>query len=336
MELDFSYKPDITKDYLLKYNTEEAYMEYYLGVKVSKKLICNPLRKDKNPTASFFRNSKGELIFHDFNGSFYGNFISVVMTKYACKYHQALDIIAKDFGLLKGQNNYHSVIQSSTSFVKTNEPADIRVEIKDFSEDELKWWGKQGVSLELLNKYKVYSCRTVFLNGNIQTIKTKDNFIFGYYGGTMQGKELWRIYYPKRKEYRFLTNWPSKKVQGYSQLPKKGTLLVITKSMKDTMCLRGLGVTACAPNSETQWLSENMLNDLKERFTYIVTFYDNDRPGMFNMAKIRRNHPELLYFFIPHKFKVKDISDFYKKYGRQNTLKFTKYYIKKLSNYVKK
>ena len=206
MKLDFSYKPDITKDYLLKYNTEEAYMEYYLGVKVSKKLICNPLRKDKNPTASFFRNSKGELIFHDFNGSFYGNFISVVMTKYACKYHQALDIIAKDFGLLEGRNNYHSVIQSSTSFVKTNEPADIRIEIKDFSEDELKWWGKQGVSLELLNKYKVYSCRTIFLNGNIQTIKTKDNFIFGYYGGTMKGKELWRIYYPKRKEYRFLTN----------------------------------------------------------------------------------------------------------------------------------
>ena len=78
------------------------------------------------------------------------------------------------------------------------------------------------------------------------------------------------------------------------------------------------------------------ISDLKERFTYIVTFYDNDRPGMFNMAKIRRNHPELLYFFIPHKFKVKDISDFYKKYGRQNTLKFIKYYIKKLSNYVKK
>lgn len=68
------------------------------------------------------------------------------MTKYVCKYHQALDIIAKDFGLLEGQNNYHSVIQSSTSFVKTNEPADIRVEIKDFSEDELNG----GVSKEFL------------------------------------------------------------------------------------------------------------------------------------------------------------------------------------------
>lgn len=38
MELDFSYKPDITKDYLLKYNTEEAYMEYYLGSKSFKKI----------------------------------------------------------------------------------------------------------------------------------------------------------------------------------------------------------------------------------------------------------------------------------------------------------
>lgn len=101
------------------------------------------------------------------------------------------------------------------------------------------------------------------------------------------------------------------------------------------MCLKGLGVTACAPNSETQWLSENMLNDLKERFTYIVTFYDNDRPGMFNMAKIRRNHPELLYFFIPHKFKVKDISDFIKIWSAEY-FKIYKVLYKKLSNYVKK
>ena len=335
MALDFTFQPDITKDYLLKYNTEETYMEYYLGVKVSKKLICNPLRKDKHPTASFFRNSKDELIFHDFNGTFYGNFISVVMTKYNCTYHQALKIIAQDFGLIDKCSNYQPVKQSSTTFVKTTEPADIRVEVQEFSKKELKWWSQYGITLELLKKYKVFSCRTIFLNGNIQTIKTKDNLIFGYYGGKMKNKELWRIYYPKQKNYRFLTNWASKKVQGYEQLPKSGTLLVVTKSMKDVMCLKSLGITAIAPNSETQWLSEKMLNDLKQRFKYIVTFYDNDKAGKLNMAKIRHNHPELLYFMIPKRFKSKDISDFYKDWGRKNTLEFIKHYIKKLSIYVK-
>ena len=333
--MKFNLTPNITKDYLLKYNTEETYMEYYLGVKVTKKLICNPLRQDKHPTASFFRNSKGELIFHDFNGTLYANFVGVVMAKYSCTYHQALSAIAKDFHLLDGTNNFKTVVQSSTTFSKIDEPSDIRIETKEFSKEELEWWNQYGITLELLNKYKVFSCKTVFLNGNIQTIKTKDNLIFGYYGGKMNGKELWRVYYPKRKEYRFLTNWPSKKVQGYKQLPKSGNLLIITKSMKDTMCLRGLGIIAIAPNSETQWLSKTMLSELKERFKYIVTFYDNDRPGLYNMAKIRKEHSDLFYFYIPKKFKAKDISDFYMKYGREKTLKFIKHYITKLSNYVK-
>lgn len=67
------------------------------------------------------------------------------------------------------------------------------------------------------------------------------------------------------KEYRFLTNWHTKRSKVIVSYLKKVALLVITKSMKDTMCLKGLGVTACCvSNSETQWLSENMLNDLKK------------------------------------------------------------------------
>ena len=53
---------------------------------------------------------------------------------------------------------------------------------------------------------------------------------YGYYGGKEDNVELWRIYFPKKKQYRFLTNWKAKQIQGYKQLPKSGKLLVITKS----------------------------------------------------------------------------------------------------------
>lgn len=335
MALNFTIEPKITKDYLLSQYSEETYMQYYLGVEVKKGLFCSPLRKDNNPTCSFYRNSSGELIFKDFNGSFYGNFISVVMTKYSVNYHQALKIIANDFGIIKRKNiqKHEGVIQVSTPKLNTSGHAKIQVEIKDFTKAELDWWNQYGITPQILKKYHVYSCKTVFLNGNISNTYDGKTLMFGYYGGMMQGNELWRIYFPGRHTFRFLTNWPAKKIQGYKQLSKTGKLLIITKSMKDVMCLRSLGINACAPNSENLFVSDSVLADLKTRFKYIVVFYDNDLAGIANMKKIKKEHPELVYFFIPRRFKAKDISDFHKKYGKKNTSKFIKKSILKYKQY---
>ena len=94
------YEPKITKKYLLERQTQETYLEYYLGIPVKKGLFKSPLRNDNSPTCSFYRNASGDIIFNDFSGLFYGNFISVVMYKYSCSYYKALQIIANDFVIL--------------------------------------------------------------------------------------------------------------------------------------------------------------------------------------------------------------------------------------------
>lgn len=94
--------------------------------------------------------------------------------------------------------------------------------------------------------------------------------------------------------------------------------------MKDTMCYYSLGIPAIAPNSETLFVSDDVLNSLKNRFKYIIVHYDNDKAGKYNLAKIRKLHPELIYYFIPNSYKAKDISDFYKKYNREKTINFIK------------
>ena len=319
--MDFTFEPKITKGYLLSKYSEETYMEYYLGIKVKKGLVCSPLRQDNTPTCSFYRNKSGELIFHDFSGDFYGNFINVVMRKFNVGYYKAIDIIASDFGFTKKINSVE--VKQSESKIEKSAPSNIQVEIKEFSKRELNWWKDYGVTQEILKKFHVYSCKNIFLNGEL--INTNNNnLIFGYYGGKKDNLELWRIYFPGRKMYRFLTNWPSKKIQGYNQLPKTGKLLVITKSMKDCLTLYSLGISAIAPNSENIFVSDSVLEDLKKRFKYIVVMYDNDIPGISNMRKIKKKHPELLYYFIPRKYEVKDISDFYKKYKKKKTLEFIK------------
>ena len=332
MNLDFTFEPKITKSYLISQYSEEPYMEYYLGIKVAKGLFCSPLRRDNTPTCSFYKNKSGELIFKDFNGSFYGNFISVVMEKYHVSYYKALQIIAEDFNLSKRHTDKVAVnpIKPSTTVFKDTGPADVRVEIKDFTQEELNWWNSYGITLDILKKFNVYSCKNIFLNGELFKTIYKDNFMFGYYGGKKDNLELWRIYFPKQSNYRFLTNWPAKKIQGLKQLKKDGDICVITKSMKDTMCLYSLGISAIAPNSENLFIADTILERLKSKFKYIIVLYDNDLPGIQNMRKIKKKHPELIYFYIPRHYNAKDISDFYKKYGKDKTLEFVKDHLNKL------
>lgn len=126
---------------------------------------------------------------------------------------------------------------------------------------------------------------------------------------------------PGNRKLKFISNKDASTLQGAVNLPKKGgDLLCITKSLKDTMLLYELGVPAIAPNSENIFLSEEQLDKLKSKFSKIYVFFDNDLPGISAMAKISKQHPELKYLFIPRKYGAKDISDFYKKYGKDKTI----------------
>ena len=255
------------------------------------------------------------------------------MEKYHCTYHNALKIIAKDFGYIqnaeitKTTTNKKVDIKIQPKFDGEKETF-IQVEIKDFSESELKWWNSFGITKTTLHKYKIYSVKTVFVNGNIYVQSTQHSPIYGYYFGKKGNIEQWRIYMPKRKEFRFIGNVPTKTLQGYKQLPESGKLLVITKSMKDVCLLSTLGIPAIAPNSETQFVTDKVLEELRDRFKNIVLLYDSDLTGVKFMNKIRKQHHDLIVCMIPRKYKTKDISDFYQKYGKNETIKLIKESIK--------
>ena len=327
--MDFLFQPKITKKLILSRFSEEQLMEYYLHLPVKKGLFRSPLRRDKQPTCSFYRNKSGTLIFKDFATGQHLNVFDVVQSIFRCDYFESLRIIANDFGIVR-DNALHKnpgKINLNPIKIKDKEISKIQIEVQEFTDGELKWWGKYGISKDILKRFDVYSCKHVFLNDQLFAESQQHCPIFGYYGKKYQGLELWRCYFPKRTSFRFITNWPSKKIQGYDQLPKKGKLLVITKSMKDSMCLYSCGITACAPNSENLFIPDKVLEDLKNRFENIVVLYDNDRPGLYNMAKIRKEHPELTYVFIPKRYGSKDISDFYKDHGRKETLNLIKTFI---------
>lgn len=313
-------EPKITKEFLLSKNSEETYMSTYLRVPIKRGLFCSPLRKDNRPTCSFCHSKKGELMFHDFGTGFHENFVGIVMEIHKCSYQEALNIIAEDFGYISKAEDRPAVkIKVSNVKLEAKTETLIQIKPKAFSEQELKWWKGFGVTEKTLKKYKVFSCDSIFLNGDYFSSSSPRVPIYGYYCGKKNGQELWRIYFPSKRSFRFLSNVGKSYIQGAKQLPKTGDVLLITKSQKDVMLAYELGISAIAPCSEVLFLSNKQIQHLKKRFKTIVVCYDTDITGIHNLKQIKVNHPDLHTFFIPRKYGVKDISDFFKKYGEEET-----------------
>lgn len=313
------FKENITKEYLFsKGINQESIMTYYTGTNVnSKKLFLSPFRQDKHVTCSYYKSKSGILYLHDFATNEHINCFEVVMRLYNCNYYKALDIIAKDFGLIETSKEYEKIKNKPKIIdpIKESDLTIIQCQIKDFTDKELEWWNQFGINQKLLKKYHVFSIKHIFLNGELKFTSSETCPIYGYYfGKDKNGLERWKCYFPAKENYRFIGNLSKKILQGYQQLPKTGDLLVITKSMKDCMALKAFNIAACSPNSETLFINDKQLEEFKKRFKHIIVMYDQDRPGKHNMWLIRKQHPELNFFCMPKSLK-KDFTDTIKEIG---------------------
>lgn len=100
------------------------------------------------------------------------------------------------------------------------------------------------------------------------------------------------------------------------------------------MTLHSLGYAAVAPSGENVIIREEQMKELRERFKKVILLFDNDgsftdkRKGKGKYAT--RNYVEeydIPYTFIPED-KAKDISDFYKAYGRRESQSLMKQIVK--------
>ena len=325
-----SLKPEITKEFILSKINQESIMKHYTGNDVtSKKLVTSCLRNDNHVTVGYYKSKSGILYMHDFATNEHIDCWNLVMRKFNVNYYEALKIIAKDFNLIDNNSTVNkNSIPVNVEPLKETKSSIIQVQIKDFSKQELKWWEDFGINARLLKKYHIYSIQHVFLNGELKFISSEKNPIYGYYfGKDKNGIEKWKIYFPLRTEFRFLNNLSKKVLQGYHQLPKTGDLLVITKSMKDVVAMYGFGISAVSPNSETLFLDDKKLEEFKQRFKHILVLYDNDRPGLHNMWLIRKQHPELNYYYFPW-YLSKDFTDSIKLVGIDNMRDYVNEFLK--------
>ena len=313
----------ITLDWILSKVTEyDIYAKYIGEFKIG--LIYNsPFRKDKNPSFGIYYSKRtGQLLFKDHGTSDCGNVIKFVQL-YTGKTNYS-DIL-KD--IVDRLNITNDTKLTSTKQYKPPEETVIGVVRQDFTETDKSYWLQFNIDIDTLKKFNVSSIKYYLCNGIVKGIYKDTNPMYAY-----KVYNNFKIYRPLGDKYtKWRNNLTEYDIQGYEQLPQKGDTLVITKSMKDVMCLYKMGIPAVSPSSESTFLPTSVLNELKKRFKRILILFDRDVAGIKYLRKISQK-TGLEPMLIHKKFKAKDISDAIKLNGFE-TIK--NWFIKELNKYEK-
>lgn len=289
----------ITLDYILSKVTEYDIYARYIGQFKIGFIYNSPFREDKNPSFGIFRSRKsGKLLFKDHGNGECGDVIKFVeLYTGLTNYNDILNRIVTDMSItnntkLKSTKQYES------------KDTVIGVVRQDWTDVDKQYWSQFGITKETLTKFNVFSIKYYLCDGIVKGIYKNENPMYAY-----KVYDHFKIYRPLADKYtKWRNNLTPYDIQGYEQLPKKGDLLIITKSLKDVMCLYEMGYTAISPSSESTFLTPDVIDALKRRFKRILICFDRDISGVKNMRKISLK-TGLKGFLVHKKWKAKDISD---------------------------
>ena len=290
------------RDLLEKVSDYDIY-SYYLGAIKPKKLINSPLRPDDNvPSFAIFPTKDGALLFKDHGTGVAGNAIKFLKLYRGIDSREELE--RELLKIVKWVNPSQTTQKAVRRAENGSSELNFGIVRQPFTEVDKRYWKQFHISMNTLKKFDVFSIKYFLCNDVVRAIYKEENPMYAY-----KVDNRFKIYRPLASKYtKWRTNLTNANIQGYSQLPEFGNLLIITKSLKDVMCLYEMGFSAVSPSSETTFIPDDVLESLKERFKHIVILYDRDEAGVKNARQYSKRY-KLDAIFVHKKFKAKDISD---------------------------
>ena len=291
---------------------------YYIGKDFKYgRAMCSPLRKDRSPSFTVFKHSSGKYFFKDFSTGESGDCFTFLTKLFGLKRFDTYRLVDNDFQLGISTKSFTTPTKQYVGeHIKEYEnlkPSTTTIQIKSRpwnTQEDKTFWSKYGICCKILSKYNVRAAANVWVNDNLIVSSNRYNPIYAYHfpNGKM------KIYQPYSK-FKWLSNTSVSDLQGLSQLPLRGDTLVITKSLKDVMCLDVFGIPSVAPSSESCVIPADVVKDLTDRFARIYILYDFDRTGISFANRHRKLYGFIPLFFTNGKFntfdyKSKDFSDF--------------------------
>lgn len=364
---------NLNKNYILSKVSQVTIFSIYFDIPIeviencieTGKLICSTIREDSHETCGFRYNNKGVLKFKDFAGYFWGDCFDAVALIMSELYSKPINISdKKDFisvlrhitftfkDIFYGKEkdiNLTENIKTSLSKIKQHK-SNIEIVIRDWEDNDKKYWNNFGVDLHYLNINFVYPVEQYYIDRKINPnpkyfYNTKDPCYAYFLGRDKYNNVNMKLYFPKRSknEIRFITN--CNHLEGILNLNRNDyDYIVITKSTKDRVSIGctwhsfyggtnkiKLGVINIP--HETYKLREVEFRWLKDKLVengVLLSLMDNDITGI-EEAKYLKEHFNIPSLLIPREF-AKDFAELRSK----TSIKDIKYLIDKAISYVEK
>lgn len=361
MNLSFkNVKKKLNKENIERELKEKGYNDYDLaryyipGFKRFNDHFKSNIRTDDHNNSMICRIQNGRLIISDFGYKTGMNIYNYLIEKYSYHFkdgfYHVLDMIREDFKLdnilplNKSKSPNKGVPVAYNEEIKESS-LPVKIEVKrrrvngeiHWRQKDIDYWNSYGISIAKLEEKGIAPLEKFWItNFNKDGIRREYAvgedlcYVYPFYRNK-DGYFMYKIYLPKgfkgNKDFKWISNVNKKVIQNLSHIAETGELLVIQSSFKDTMLMEELmkGLNVIAFNGEGMWCDDETWLGLWKRFTYIVLFANNDYPKNPNPGlEFARKH-SILYnipFVCTPDCTTSDISDYYKKYGKEETIKF--------------
>lgn len=338
---------------------------------VPKRRFKNPLYEDTNASCYvYFNSQRGCYLFKDFGATEYSGdcfWFVATLNGWDTKrdFVKVLRKINDDMNLYipfdqQGnstgwQQNKPSAVrpQYATINTKANTAKDVKTEntdkqrpapkakvtYKEFSKEELEYWGKYGITQSVLERYHVRSGNSyssINTEGKPYTIVSKPTEPMFVYKTVDDAIKVYRPF--SKLRFLYAQSADSCYVFGLGQLPSRAHVIFITGGEKDVMTLAAHGFNAVCFNSETADIPNSIMENLSRRFKHIILLFDMDATGIDSskkrMVSLSAFNVKRMELPLSGEKKDKDISDFYA--NGHKTEKFKKILFELLKQSCKK
>lgn len=318
------YNEKLNREEINKHVSQEEIFSHYLGESaIIHKSICSPLRNDSVPSFSLYYHKEkvNTLMFYDFATKDCGDCVIFICRLFGLEYKDALRKIAFDFGLSDIKITADKRKLRTVKRIIQKEPIKIGIKKRNWKKLDADFWSRFGVKKVTLDKFNVVPIEYVFFNENAVRV---DKHAYAYQE-FKDDKISYKIYQPYSKRFKWINNANYSVHQGYTQLPDKGDLIIVTKSLKDVMSIYNVtGISSIGLQSESVMMKVSVMNEYKSRFKEVLCLFDNDKPGKI-LSLDFSNKYKVPHFFMPEISGVTDFSDLVKIIGVEKArLKFKK------------
>jgi len=313
----------VSRDGILAKTTDKAIFTYYIGD--YSKSMKSPLRADNVPSFSvFFSDHHQKLMFKDHAQGHFGDCFDIVRLIFGLSFYNACVRINEDLELgfdcpESDSINAVPIVTISKTNIDMPKHKQLGVKFRSWLNcDHMYWTIKYGLKEHHLKYYNVFPVSTVLLGNDVVWTHSDDNPIYAYLF-YKDNKYYYKVYRPLSpdKQFKWMSSTNRTVIQGWDQLPKTGDTLILTKSLKDVMVYRTLGLYAVSCQNEISIIKDTVMDELKSRFKRIVINQDHDPAGIQGTEQLAELY-DLPYYYLEES---KDISDYKEWHTKNDTIK---------------